>query len=187
MRYLKAVLPVAVLALLVASCAAKLPQADVDAATAAFTDAKTAQADVYAADSWKAASDANDALQANLTAKDYGKTKDLAKALLDASTKAKSDVAAGMEAAKADVAQLTTDVTALVPVVQKDLSLAVKAGKKAKVDVKTLKETVAAAPKALADAQAQTDVAAQKTALTALKTSLTDAQTALETAGYKAN
>jgi hypothetical protein len=92
-----------------------------------------------------------------------------------------------MEAAKADVAQLTTDVTALVPVVQKDLSLAVKAGKKAKVDVKTLKETVAAAPKALADAQAQTDVAAQKTALTALKTSLTDAQTALETAGYKAN
>ena len=104
MRYLKVLLPVLALALVFASCAAKLPQADVDAANAAFAEAKTAQADVLAADSFKAASDANDALQANLSAKDYGKTKALAAALSAVAVKAKADAVAGLEAAKADVA-----------------------------------------------------------------------------------
>jgi hypothetical protein len=187
MRYLKVVLPVALIAASLVACSPKLPQADVDAANAAFNDAKTAQADVFAADSWKAASDANDALQANLTAKDYGKTKALAKTLLDDSTKAKADAATGLEAAKANVTQLGTDISALLPTVQKELSLAVKAGKKAKVDVKTLKATIDAAPQALTDAQANTDVAAAQSALTTIKTSLTDAQGVLEAAGYKAN
>ena len=93
MKQLKVVLFAAAVAALAVSCA-KLPQADVDAANAAFTAATQAQAEVYAPESFKAASDANAALTANLTAKDYGKTKALAAALLDASNKAKTDAAA---------------------------------------------------------------------------------------------
>jgi hypothetical protein len=186
MKYLKVALPVVALALLVAACAAKLPQSDVDAATAAFADAKAAQAELFAADSWKAASDANDALQANLASKSYGKTKALAKSLLDLSAKAKSDAAIGLEAAKGEVAQLVTEVNALLPAVQKDYALAAKAGSKAKVDVKAIKAALAAAPKTLADAQAQTDIAAARAALAALKDSLSGYQQALESAGYKA-
>jgi hypothetical protein len=183
MKYLRFVLPVVAVALVLASCTAKLPQADVDAANAAFAEAKTAQADVLAADSYKAASDANDALQANLNAKNYGKTKALAKTLLDASTKAKTDAAAGLDAAKANVTQLGTDIAAEVTSIQKNLKAAV--AKKAKVDVKAIKAGLAAEPKALADAQALTDVVASQTALTALKGSLDSYKSALEAAGFK--
>ena len=122
MKSLRFVLPVLAAALVLASCAAKLPQADVDAANAAFAEATTAQAAALAADSFKVASDANDALQANLNAKDYGKTKALAKALLDASTKAKTDAATGLEAAKAEITQLGTDIAAEIPAIQKNLA-----------------------------------------------------------------
>jgi hypothetical protein len=182
MKYLRFVLPVAALALVFASCAAKLPQADVDAANAAFADAKTAQADVFAADSYKAASDANDALQANLNAKDYGKTKALAKALLDASTKAKTDAATGLTAAQAEITQLGTDIPAEVKTLQ---ALLKKPAAKKVQDYKAMVAGVAAAPKALADAQANTDVAASDTALKALKASLDGYKSALDTAGIK--
>jgi len=183
MRYLKVLLPVLALSLVFASCAAKLPQADVDAANAAFADAKAAQADVLAADSFKAASDANDALQANLSAKDYGKTKALAAALSAAALKAKTDAAAGLDAAKADVAKLGTDIAAEIPAVQKIYAKAV--AKKAKVDLKAIKAGLAAAPKSLADAQALTDVVASKTSLKALKDSLDGYMAAIEAAGVK--
>jgi colicin import membrane protein len=183
MKYLRLALPVLAVALVLASCAAKLPQADVDAANAAFAEAKTAQADVLAADSYTAASAANDALQANLNAKDYGKTKALAKALLDASAKAKADAATGLDAAKTNVAQLGTDIAAEVASIQKNLKAAV--AKKAKVDAKAIKAGLAAEPKALADAQAQTDVVASQTALKALKASLDGFKAALEAAGFK--
>jgi hypothetical protein len=183
MKTLRFALPLVALALVFASCAAKLPQADVDAANAAFAEAQTVQAQVLAADSFKAASAANDALQANLNAKDYGKTKALAKALLDASAKAKADAAAGLDAAKATVAQLGTDIAAEALSVQKNLKAAV--AKKAKVDVKAIKAALAAEPKALADAQALTDVVASETALQALKASLDGYKAALEAAGFK--
>jgi hypothetical protein len=183
MKYLRFALPVVALSFVFASCAAKLPQADVDVANAAFAEAKTAQADVLAADSFKAASAANDALQANLNAKDYGKTKALAKTLADASAKAKADAAAGLDAAKANVAQLGTDIAAEVASIQKNLKAA--AAKKAKVDVKSIKAGLAAEPKALAGAQAQTDVVASQAALQALKASLDSYKSALEAAGFK--
>ena len=182
MKYLRFALPVVALALVFASCAAKLPQADVDAANAAFADAKTAQADVLAADSYKAASDANDALQANLNAKDYGKTKPLAKALLDASTKAKADAATGLTAAKAEITQLGTDIPAAVTSLK---ALVKKPAAKKAQDYKAIVAGVAAAPKALADAQALTDVVASDTALKALKASLDGYKSALEAAGVK--
>jgi hypothetical protein len=158
MRYLKVLLPLIALSLVFASCAAKLPKAEVDAANAAFAEAKTAQADVLAADSFTAASAANDALQANLNAKNYGKTKELAAALSAASAKAKADAAAGLETAKADVAQLGTDIAAEIPVLKKLYAKAVRetAAKKAKIDLKAVKAGLAAAPKSLADAQALT-------------------------------
>ena len=181
-------LTVAVAALALVACAAKLPQADVDAANAAFADAKAAFADQYAPDSWKAASEANDALQANLTAKEYGKTKTLAKTLIDASAKAKTDAAAGLETAKADCANLEADILALVPVVKAEVALAAKAGKKAKVDLKPVQALLSGADKSVAAAKASLDsgaVADAKTSLTALKSGLSDAQKALESAGFK--
>jgi len=49
MKLLKFI-PVLALVFLAVACAPSIPQKDVDAAAAAFADAKTAQADVFAAD-----------------------------------------------------------------------------------------------------------------------------------------
>jgi len=183
MKYLRFALPLMALSFVFASCGAKLPQADVDAANTAFAEAKTAQADVLAADAFVAANAANDALQANLNAKDYGKTKALAKALLDASTAAKTAAAAGLEAAKATVDQLGTDIGAEISAVQKNYAKAV--AKKAKIDLKSIKSGLAAAPKALSDAKAQSDLVSSQTALQALKATLDGYKTSLEAAGFK--
>jgi len=188
MKLLKFV-PILAVALLAVACAPSIPQKDVDAANAAFADAKAAQADVFAPDSFKAASDANAALQANLDAKDYGKTADLAKAVVDASTKAKTDAAAGVDAAKADVAKLSTDVPALAALVKKELDKAVKAGKKAKVDVAKAQADYAAANQVLTDADAAVkaaNIGDAKTKLTGAQTAFTAIQQTLEAAGFKA-
>jgi len=184
MRFLRVVAPIAAVALLFASCAAKLPQAEVDAAAAAFAEAKAAQADALAADAFKVASDANDALQSNLTAKEYGKTKALAKTLLDASASAKTAAAAGLETAKASIAQLGGDIGAEIPSLQK--ALAAATAKKAKIDLKTIKSALAAAPQALTDAQANADVVASRAALEGLKAELDGYKSTLEAAGFKA-
>ena len=68
MKLLKFI-PVLALALVAVACAPSIPQKDVDAAAAAVADAKTAQADVFAPDAFKALTDADTALQANLAAK----------------------------------------------------------------------------------------------------------------------
>lgn len=185
MKQLKVVLLSVAVVLLAASCAAKLPQADVDAANAAFAAATTAKADVYAPDSFKSASDANDALTANLTAKEFSKTTVLAKALLDASTRATADADTAIEAVKGEIATLVTDVNALLPVVQGELASAVKAGKKAKIDVASIKATVDAVAQTVTDAQSSTDFADAKAKLAATKDSLTAAQATLEAAGFK--
>jgi len=185
MKYLKVVLTaLAVVALLVA-CGPKLPQAEVDAATKAFEEAKAAKAEAYAPDAFKAASEAYNKLQDNLKAKDYGKTKDLANALLNASNKAKEAAKASMEAAKAGVAKLADEITALLPVVKTQLGKAEKAGKKAKVDVKPIKELVDSAEKTVNDAKASTEYLDAKNKLETLKNDLTSAQKALEDAGFK--
>jgi len=183
MKLNRLVLTVLAAALLFASCSAKLPQAEVDAANAAFAEAKAAQADVLAADAFKAANDANDALQNNLNAKAYGKTKALAKTLLDASTAAKTAAATALEAAKAEVAQLGADISAAIPAIQKNLNAAI--AKKAKIDTKSIKAGLASASKVLADAQANADVVAADNALKALKESLDGYKAALEAAGFK--
>jgi hypothetical protein len=188
MKLLKLV-PVLALVLFAVSCAPSIPQKDVDAAAAALADAKTAQADVFAADAYKAATDADAALQANLTAKEYGKTAELAKAVVDAATAAKTAAAAGAEAAKADVAKLVTDVPAAAELVKKELDKAVKAGKKAKLDVTKAQadfQTASAALKAGQDAATANNIGEAKTQLTAAAAGFDALKTALEGAGFKA-
>ena len=189
MKYLKVAIVVALVALALAACAPKLPQADVDAATAAFNDAKTAQADVYAADSFNAASAANDTLQADLTSKAYGKAKTDAKALLDASNKAKADVDAGKTAMKTTLDGIVVAINAELPVVQKELAQAVKAGKKAKTDVTPLKTLIADTQKGLADVKTAEDagnIGDANSKATALQATLDSARKQLEDAGDKA-
>lgn len=188
MKLLK-LIPVLAVALLAVSCGPALPQKDVDAAVAAFADAKTAQADVFAADAFKIANDANDALQANLTAKEYAKTADLAKAVVDASAKAKDAAAAGLETAKTEVTKLAAEVPVLAALVKKELDKAVKAGKKSKVDAVKAKADLEAADKLLADAQEAVkanNVGDSKVKLTAAQAAFAAIQAALEAAGFKA-
>ena len=169
------------------ACAAKLPHAEVDAANIAFAEAQTAQAEVLAAAAFSAAAAANDALQANLNAKEYGKTKALAKTLLDASVKARIDSTAGLEAAKTDVAQLANYIAAELPAVQRNFTKAARSdsAQKAKVDLKAISAGLAAAPKALADAQALSDAVASLTALKVVKAGLDSFKASLEAAGFK--
>ena len=188
MKYLK-VAAVAVVALLAFGCAPKLPQAEVDAANAAFNDAKTAQADVYAADAFKTASAANDTLQSDLSSKSFAKAKTDAKALQDASTAAKSAVDAGKVAMKTSIDAAVADLGAELPVVQKELAKAAKAGKKAKVDVKSYKTLAADMKSGLADVKTAEDagnIADANAKVAALKATLDDAKAKLEAAGFKA-
>ncbi len=188
MKYLK-VAAVVALAALAFACAPKIPQADIDASTAAFNDAKTAQADVYAPDSFKTASAANDTLQADLSSKAYGKAKDDAKALLDASNTAKSAVDAGKAAMKTAVDGIVAAINADLPVVQKEIAKAARAGKKAKVDIKPLKSLAADAKTGLADIKTSYDagnIGDADAKATALQATVEGARKHLEDAGYKA-
>ena len=98
------------LAITVTGCASP-PTADVDAAKAAVDKAATAGADQYAAESLKAAQDAQAALDAELKAqegkmlKSYDKTKELAIAAKAAGDKAAADAVAGKEKADAAAAK----------------------------------------------------------------------------------
>jgi TonB family protein len=98
------------LAILVAGCAAP-PNADVDAAKAALDRAATDRAGQYAAESLKAAQDAQAALDAELKTqegkwfKSYEKTKELAVAAKAAGDKAVADAEAGKEKADAIAAK----------------------------------------------------------------------------------
>ena len=98
------------LAITVTGCASP-PNADVDAAKAALDRAATDRAGQYAAESLKAAQDAQAALDAELKAqegkwfKSYDKTKELAVAAKAAGDKAAADAVAGKEKADAVAAK----------------------------------------------------------------------------------
>ncbi len=196
MKSFKIVAALALVALMFA-CAPALPQKDIDAANAAFTAAQTAKADAYAADSFKAAQDAQAALQAELDAqnaktsgKSYKALPALAKTLLEASKKATADAATGLEAAKAEVATLLTDIDAAMTIVNADLALAQKAGKKAKVNVAAMTANLAAAKTEYDSAKAANDAgdfAAAKATLTTLKDTVANADKTLDDAGYKSH
>ena len=198
MKYLKLVALVLVASLAV-SCAAKLPQKDVDAATTAYAAAQTAKADIYAPAEFQAATVAKTALDTELAAQaakksgqSYKQTATLVKSLADAAKKATDAAATGLAAAKTAAESLLADSKTLVAAVKVDATAAsanAKAALKAKINVKTVNAQVAGFEKALADAQAANDAQDYATViakLTPLKDQATQLQTTLETAGFKA-
>ena len=198
MKYLKITAAVLVSALVLA-CTAPFPQKAVNTAKAAFTEAQTAKADAYAPDSFKAAQDAQTAMQAEIDAqnaktsgKSYTKTSELAQALLTAANKAKADATANLDTFKNDVSSLLSDVPASLSIVQAEVQLAAnnqKVAKKANIDIQSLTNQVTDGQQIVKDAQAANDAqdyATAKVKLSALKDSLAQAQTLLETAGFKA-
>lgn len=198
MKYLKVVALVLVVAL-AASCAAKIPQKDLDAANTAFTDAQNAKADVYAPTEFQAAQDAKTALDTELAAqealasgKSYKQTTTLAKTLLDTATKAKDAAAANMETVKNDAATLVTEVQGAFATVKAESEAASKDARKAAkagLNVKAIAAQVAAEEQAIATAQAANDAqdyASAKDQLTTLKDEIAQLQASLEAAGFAA-
>ena len=198
MKFLK-VIAIVLAASLAVSCAAKLPQKDVDAATAAYAAAQTAKADVYAPAEFKAATDAKNALDAELavqaaktSGKSFKQTETLVKTLADTAKKAGDAASTGLAAAKTAAGTILADSKALVAAVKVDAAAAAanaKAAVKAKINVKNVNAQVAGFEQALTDAQAANDAQDYATVtakLTPIKEQATQLQTTLETAGFKA-
>ena len=196
MKYLK-LFALVLVASLVVSCAAKLPQKDVDAANAAFTAAQTAKADVYAPPEFQSATAAKTALDSELAAQDakksgksYKQTATLVKALADAAKKANDAAATGLAAAKTASEALLTDSKALAAAVKADAATATAATAKAKkVDLKTVNAQIAGFEQALTEAQAANDsgdFATVTAKLTPVKDQAGQLKATLETAGFVA-
>ena len=105
------------LAVTIAGCASP-PNADVDAANAAVAKARDERASEYAADSLKAAQDAQAAVDVELKAqegkwfKSYDRTRELAGEAKAAGDKAAADAVAGKAAAEAVAAKAKADAAA---------------------------------------------------------------------------
>ncbi len=145
-----------VLALIVLAGCASVPQAEIDAATTALTEAKTAGADVYAAESLQAALDKESALNAELATqqgnffKSYDLTAQLAGELKQLAEKAKTDAVAGKEQAKLDAEAAITATEAAITAAQEALKTAPK-GKGSAADLAAMTGDVEAAVNAIAE------------------------------------
>ena len=153
-------LSVIVLGLVVAAAGcASPPKADIDAAKAALEQATTAGAGQYAAESLKAAQDAQAALDAELKAQEgkwfgsYAKAKELAAAAKAASDKAVADAASGKEKAKAEAAAAINDAKTALSEAQALLDKAPK-GKGSAADIEAMKGDLTTAGTAITDAEA---------------------------------
>jgi len=150
-----------------AGCA-QVPQADIDAAKAAVEQATAAGAADYAPDSFRAAQDAQTALEAELAAqadkfsvtRSYAKATELAAALKTAGEKAAADAATGREAARNEATTLIAD---------------------AKASLEKAEQMLAKAPKGKGTAQ---DLAALKADLSGAAMSITEAETAFATEAF---
>jgi hypothetical protein len=149
---------VVVLGLLVAAGCGSPPKADIDAAKAALEQATTAGAGQYAAESLKAAQDAQTALDAELKAQQgkwfgsYDKAKQLAVAAKAAGEKAVADAAAGKEKAKADASAAVNEAKTLLTEAQALLDKAPK-GKGSAADIEAMKGDLTTAGTAITEAE----------------------------------
>jgi hypothetical protein len=159
MKYVKiAVLMIAVLGLL--ACA-KPPQADIDAAKASLETAKTAEADIYAPESLKAAEDAISAVQTEVDAqaakfalfRSYEKTKELVAAAKTAADKAKTDADTKKAEVKNEATQLIEAAKAELAAAQ-DLMKKAPKGKGSKADIEALQGDLNTVQPMIDDAQA---------------------------------
>ena len=162
MKYLRFIfLSIAILGLL--ACA-KPPQAEIDAANAALTEAKNAEAEIYAPDSLKAAQTAIADMQAELDVqqgkfalfRSYEKAKELANAAKQAGEKAKSDAEAKKQQVKAEAETLMNEVkTALNEA--NDLMKKAPKGKGSKADIEALQADLGTVQPMIDQAQASFD------------------------------
>lgn len=183
MRYLKVLLPVAVVAALVAC--GKPPQADIDAANAAVAAAaQNTDIVAYAPDTLKSAQDKLAQMQTELAAKHYDKVKSLALEAKAAAETAQNDAAKGKEKAQADATALIDSLKKALPDASKMVTAARKV-KGIKLDFKALNDQLAAAKKAVADADkdlAGGDFASALQKATAVQTQLAEGQKAVQDA-----
>lgn len=143
----------------VAAGCASPPQADIDAAKAAMQQATSAGASEYAADSLKAAQDADAALEAELKAqqdkfsmfRSYSKATELATAAKLAGEKAQQDAVAGKEAAKTAASGAIEEAKTMLAQAQEMLSKAPK-GKGTAADLEALKTDLTGAESTIGDA-----------------------------------
>jgi len=144
----------------VAAGCSKPPQADIDAATAAIQKASSAGATEYAADSLKAAQDAQAALEAELKVqadkfsmfRSYTKATELAAAAKAAGDKAEQDAMAGKEQAKNEATALIEEAKTMLAQAQEMLSKAPK-GKGTQADLEALKVDLTGAETAIGEAE----------------------------------
>jgi membrane-associated HD superfamily phosphohydrolase len=154
-----------VLALIALVACAKPPQQQIDAAKTALAAAKTAQADIYAPDSLKAAVDKEAALDAELATqqskffKSYKVATQLTTELQQLADKAKADAVAGKEKAKADAEAAIAAADAAVVAAREALTKAPK-GKGSTADVAAMTGDVDAAAASIEAAKA--DMTAEK-------------------------
>jgi hypothetical protein len=146
------------LAVVAAGCAAP-PQADIDAVKVSADKAATAGAAEYAADSLKAAQDAQAALEAELKVqadkftlfRSYTKATELAGAAKTAAEKAEQDAVAGKEKAKNEATALIEEAKTALTAAQEMLAKAPK-GKGTAADLEAMKADLAGAEISINDA-----------------------------------
>ncbi len=177
------------LALTVAGCGAP-PTADLDAAKAAVDKAVSAGAGEYAADSLRAAQDAQATLDAEVKAQDgkwfksYDKAKELATALKAAGEKAAADAVAGKEKAKTEATAEIGDAKTLLGEAEALLAKAPK-GKGSAADIEAMKADLATAATSITEAEgalATEHFLDAKTKASAARNTATNVKTAVETA-----
>lgn len=155
-KVLVAVLMLAILGLV--ACA-KPPQALIDGAKQAVSEAQAAEAGTYAPDALKAATDKAAAMDAELAVqqekffKSYKLTEQLANELKTLADKAKADAVAGKAQAKADAEAAIAAAEAAVLTAREDLKKAPK-GKGSTADLAAMTGDVDAAQTAIDDAKA---------------------------------
>jgi len=156
---LMVILLVAGVGVFAAACA-KPPQAGIDAAQAALQKATSAGGAEYAADSLKAAQDAEAAVEAELKVqadkfslfRSYTKTTELAAAAKTAGEKAEQDAIAGKEQAKNEASAVIDEAKAMLVQAQDLLSKAPR-GKGTQADLDALKADLTGAEASVGDAE----------------------------------
>jgi len=157
------ILTAAFAALVIAGCA-KPPAAELEAARASMDAAKTAQADLYAPDSWAAVVDADQKLQAEQAAverkyaiiRSYDQTRRLAAEVKEASDRAATAAVEGKKRARDEATALMTEATAKADEARTSLAKAPR-GKDTQADLASLKSDVEGLDGALRDMQAAFD------------------------------
>jgi hypothetical protein len=128
---------------LLAGCS-KPPQEDIDAAKASLEQARTAGAQEYAADSFRAAEEAQANLETELKAQDdkffksYSRAGELARSAREAADKAAADAGSGRETAKTEVATMIENARTTLAETRTMVDKAPR-GKGTAADIATLK------------------------------------------------